>query len=110
MTDMLRMTPAQALSKLPDAGERFATLFDKPNLAVEVYAPIGHDAQRPHDRDELYIVISGTGSLSRGDETVAFAPGDLLFVPAHVEHRFEQFSEGFATWVIFFGSRIGGAR
>ena len=33
--------------------------------------------------------------------------GDLLFVPAHVEHRFERFSDDFRTWVIFFGPQGG---
>jgi quercetin dioxygenase-like cupin family protein len=32
-----------------------------------------------------------------------FAPGDAFFVPAGVPHRFTRFSEGFATWVVFWG-------
>ena len=32
-----------------------------------------------------------------------FIPGEVLFVPAGVEHRFEDFTEDFATWVFFFG-------
>ncbi|WP_366523557.1 cupin domain-containing protein [uncultured Sulfitobacter sp.] len=59
--------------------------------------------QKPHDRDELYIVASGPGTFSRGDELVSFGQGDLLFAPAHVPHRFESFSDDFRTWVIFYG-------
>jgi len=40
---------------------------------------------------------------------VAFAPGDMLFVPAKMEHRFEDFSADFATWVLFYGP-TGGER
>ena len=36
-----------------------------------------------------------------------FAPGDLLFVPAGVEHRFEEFSDDFAAWVFFYGPEVG---
>jgi len=31
----------------------------------------------------------------------------VLFVPARVEHRFEEFSDDFATWVIFWGPKGG---
>lgn len=34
-------------------------------------------------------------------------PGDLLFVPAGVVHRFEEFTDDFATWVMFYGPEGG---
>ena len=34
-------------------------------------------------------------------------PGDLLFAPAGVAHRFEDFSEDFAVWVFFYGPEGG---
>lgn len=95
-----------ALEQLP-AGNgpalRFATLLRRGSLLVEVYAPEGVDRQQPHRQDELYIVIAGSGMFVNGAERHAFGPGDVLFVPAGVEHRFEEFSADFATWVIFFG-------
>jgi hypothetical protein len=36
-----------------------------------------------------------------------FAPGDALFVAAAVEHRFEDFSDDFGTWVMFYGPAGG---
>jgi mannose-6-phosphate isomerase-like protein (cupin superfamily) len=33
--------------------------------------------------------------------------GDALFVPATMKHHFENFSEDFATWVIFYGKEGG---
>jgi len=36
-----------------------------------------------------------------------FAPGDALFVPAGVEHRFTRFTPDFVTWVIFYGTKGG---
>jgi len=38
---------------------------------------------------------------------VPFTAGDFLFVSAGVEHRFEEFSKDFKTWVIFFGPKGG---
>ena len=42
-----------------------------------------------------------------GGQRIAFGPGDVLFVGAKVEHRFEDFSDDFATWVVFYGPRGG---
>lgn len=35
------------------------------------------------------------------------AAGDTLFVAAGVTHRFEQFSDDFVTWVVFYGPQGG---
>jgi mannose-6-phosphate isomerase-like protein (cupin superfamily) len=85
----------------------FSVLFERGDVSVELYAPRGADLQRPHSRDEIYIVASGTGFFVRGEERVPFAPGDFLFVAAEVPHRFEEFSDDFRTWVIFFGPEGG---
>ena len=95
---------------LPGAqGDRWAELLRHGSLSVEIYAPRGHDPQQPHDQDELYIVHSGQGVFLNGETQVAFAAGDALFVPAGRVHRFEQFSEDFVTWVVFYGPKGGEA-
>jgi uncharacterized RmlC-like cupin family protein len=38
---------------------------------------------------------------------VHFGPGDFLFVPAGIEHRFVNFTDDFSTWVIFYGPKGG---
>ncbi len=76
-------------------------------MEVEVYAPRGHDPQTPHTRDEVYIVFSSTGTFMRDGERVPFGPGDFLFVPAGMDHRFEDFSDDFVTWVLFYGPEGG---
>ncbi|MEZ4647462.1 MAG: cupin domain-containing protein [Candidatus Eisenbacteria bacterium] len=85
----------------------FAELFQHGSLAVELYAPVGSDLQTPHTRDEVYVVVRGSGVFSRGDERVEFASGDFLFVPAGVPHRFEEFSDDFLVWVLFYGPEGG---
>lgn len=85
------------------ADRRFVVPMRHGTMSVEVYAPTGEDRQSPHWQDELYIVIAGQADFVRGDERVAVKPQDLLFVPAGEVHRFEAMSEGFATWVVFWG-------
>ena len=77
------------------------------SLLLGAYAPRGEDPQEPHEQDEVYVVMRGSGSFVNGDERKAFGPGDLLFVPANVMHRFEDFSDDLALWVIFYGPEGG---
>jgi len=93
----------------PAPGRDSSLLLEHGTLELRFYAPRGNDAQTPHDRDELYVVASGHGTFVRGDARVSFGPGDALFVPAGVAHRFENFSDDFGTWVVFYGP-IGGER
>ena len=93
---------------VPHLGEqpRFAQVFAHGSLEVEIYAPRGHDPQTPHTRDEVYVVVAGHGKFFCAGETRDFSPGELLFVPAGVEHRFIDFSDDFVTWVLFYGPEI----
>ena len=105
-----RVDVAEAMARLPGAGgERFAEVFKRGSLLVEIYAPRGTDPQRPHARDEVYIVVAGRGEFVNGGERHPVAPGDFLFVPAGVVHRFENFTEDLIVWVIFYGPEGGEA-
>ena len=103
----MKIDPQWALEQLSQHKEEFKTLFQHGTLAVEIYKPDSVDKQTPHDRDEVYVVVSGSGEFVNGEERVVFKAGDFLFVPAHREHRFENFTEDFATWVLFYGPSGG---
>ena len=45
----------------------------------------------------------GRGVLFHDGKRDPFAAGDLLFVAAGTEHRFEEFSDDLAVWVVFYG-------
>ena len=105
----MKFAPEEFLAKLPlpadekwKEGVWFTSAFSKGNFELEFFAPRGKDYQTPHEKDEIYVVVRGNGEFVKGNERVSFAAGDVLFVEARMEHRFENFSEDFATWVIFF--------
>ena len=99
---------AEALDRLPGPqGERSVELFEHGSLVVKLYAPRGSDPQTPHSQDEAYVVAQGTGEFVCGEARKAFGPNDVLFVAANVEHRFENFSDDFAVWVMFYGPEGG---
>ena len=97
-----RASLSEALARLPGpAGERYVSVIDYGTLTVELYAPRAKDPQTPHTRDEVYVVMSGTGWFVNGPDRHRFGPGDVLFVPAGVPHRFEEFTEDLALWAMF---------
>jgi mannose-6-phosphate isomerase-like protein (cupin superfamily) len=104
------LTVANALERVPTAeGKRFATIFEHGSLVVEIYAPRGSDPQQPHTRDEVYFVSTGSGEFVCGDTRTEFGPTDLVFAAAGVGHRFENFTDDLAVWVLFYGPESGRA-
>ena len=102
VAELVRRLPGAKTRQWPE-GERFAEAFRHGSMSVELYAPVGSDPQAPHAQDELYFIHAGSGTFLLDGEAQAFEAGDCFFVPAGVEHRFTQFTPGFATWVVFWG-------
>lgn len=103
----MKIDAQEALEKLADLQFPFLNLFNRGSLSVEVYKPEKVDLQQPHTKDEVYIIISGSGEFLNDRVRTKFAVGDFLFVPAGIEHRFENFTDDFATWVLFYGPKGG---
>lgn len=98
-----------AFDALKNSTEPFATVFTHGTLAIEIYKPDKVDLQQPHDRDEAYIISSGSGKFELEGEVTDVTNGDFLFVPAGAKHRFIDFTDDFSTWVFFYGP-IGGEK
>ncbi len=104
----IRFDVKKALALVPTSeGKRFANVFRHGTLQVEIYAPRGTDPQQPHTRDEGYFVVQGSGTYVCAGVRERFEGGDFLFAPAGVAHRFEEFSDDLAVWVIFYGPEGG---
>ena len=76
--------------------------FQKGNVRLVFFAPRGTDYQTFHEEDEFYFVVGGKGELIIEDERFSCETGDAFFVPAKAAHHFENFTDDFATWAIFF--------
>ncbi len=89
-----------------------AQLLERASLKLYFYEPRGIDHQPPHEQDEVYVVVSGSGTFAVGasEETLQrrpFGPGDAIFVPAGAIHRFEDFTDDFGSWVMMYGPEGG---
>ena len=69
---------SDARAAQPEAGRASAKCFTHGSMEVRFYQPRSVDAQVPHDRDELYVVASGSGWFWVEGERRGFKPGDTL--------------------------------
>jgi mannose-6-phosphate isomerase-like protein (cupin superfamily) len=97
----------QAADLLKQSGNLFTEVFKHGTLSVEFYKPEKTDNQTPHNRDEVYIIATGTGQFYNNGAITHFKPCDFLFVPVGIEHRFLNFTDDFSTWVLFYGPAGG---
>jgi mannose-6-phosphate isomerase-like protein (cupin superfamily) len=101
---------AEARARIPGpAGEHAVGLLQRGTLNVKLSCPVRPNQQTPHAQDEVYVIIRGRGVLIHDGKRDAFGSGDLLFVAAGTEHRFEDFTDDLAVWVVFFGPQGGEA-
>ncbi len=105
MPESQKVSFADAMQKLQGSQSLFLRLLQDAQFDAGLYQPFKVDIQTTHERDEIYVIASGVGTFVMGGKHEHFVPGDLFFVAKGVEHRFEDFSDDFAAWVIFIGAR-----
>jgi mannose-6-phosphate isomerase-like protein (cupin superfamily) len=94
---------ALAASRLPWKPGRSAEVFVDGDMEIRFTPRPAKGMQVPHKRDEFYIVASGTGRYRVEDTVTEVGAGDLLFAAAHVAHGFEDYSDDFGIWFVFYG-------
>jgi len=74
-----------------------------PALSVGLYRlPAGGtDPQQPHTEDEVYYIARGRGQIRVGEEDREVQAGSVVYVAAHVEHRFHTITENLDIIVFF---------
>jgi mannose-6-phosphate isomerase-like protein (cupin superfamily) len=109
---MHAFTLSEALARREAGGRPWIELLSVPDLSFGLYvlAAGASDEQQPHTEDEVYVVLAGRARFTAGDKTRDCGPGDAIFVPALVPHRFHDIVEELRIIVVFGpaeGSRAG---
>jgi mannose-6-phosphate isomerase-like protein (cupin superfamily) len=80
----------------------YEVVHESSALQVGVYVLVAPepDRQQPHEHDELYVVLEGSGELEVEGERVRVERGKAVFVEAGADHRFTGY-EGLAVLVLF---------
>jgi mannose-6-phosphate isomerase-like protein (cupin superfamily) len=91
-----------AKERLAGANGGYEVVHDSPGLEIGVYVLVAPepDRQQPHEDDEVYVVLEGSGVLEVEGESVELREGHATFVPAGAEHRFVGY-EHLSLLVIF---------
>jgi mannose-6-phosphate isomerase-like protein (cupin superfamily) len=91
-----------AVERLRQAGGGYEIVHASPGLELGVYVLVAPepDRQQPHEDDEVYVVLEGSGTLEVEGERAELNEGHAVFVPAGAEHRFVGY-EQLAVLVVF---------
>ena len=90
---------------LTERGGGYEVVHSSPGLEIGVYVLVAPepDRQQPHDEDEVYVVLEGSGVLDVEGAETHLDEGMALFVPAGADHRFTAY-ENLALLVVFNGA------
>src|SRR5690242_16390492 len=93
---------AAVKERLREAGGGYEIVHESTGLELGVYVLVAPepDRQQPHDDDEVYVVLEGTGTLEIEGASHQLREGHAIFVPAGAEHRFTGY-EQLSLLVIF---------
>jgi mannose-6-phosphate isomerase-like protein (cupin superfamily) len=88
--------------RLASANGGYEAVHASPGLEIGVYVLVAPepDRQQPHEDDEVYIVLEGSGRLEVEGEHTDLDEGDAVFVPAGADHRFSGY-EHLSVLVVF---------
>lgn len=91
-----------AVERLRAAGGGYEMVHESRGLELGVYVLVAPepDRQQPHDDDEIYLVLDGSGVLDVEGTSVPMSVGDAVFVEAGADHRFSAY-EQLAVLVLF---------
>lgn len=91
-----------AVERLRAAGGGYEMVHESRGLELGVYVLVAPepDRQQPHEDDEVYVVLEGSGTLEVEGEHIGLSEGQAVFVPAGAEHRFVGY-EQLAVLVVF---------
>jgi mannose-6-phosphate isomerase-like protein (cupin superfamily) len=99
---------AAAKNRLREAGGGYELVHESAGLELGIYVLVAPepDHQQPHEDDEVYVVLEGSGVLEVEGEQVPVHEGSAVFVEAGAEHRFTAY-EQLGVLVIFERSPAG---
>src|SRR5204863_3759647 len=93
---------AAVKERLGEAGGGYEIVHESAGLELGVYVLVAPepDRQQPHDDDEIYVVLEGTGVLQVEDAEIPVQEGSAVFVEAGADHRFSAY-EHLSVLVMF---------
>ena len=84
-------------------GELYHEFLRAERLSVGLYvlAAGATDPKVPHTEDEIYYIVSGAATIEVAGEHRPVSIGSVIYVDAHVDHRFHTITEDLSVIVVF---------
>jgi mannose-6-phosphate isomerase-like protein (cupin superfamily) len=91
-----------ARRRLVEGNGGYEIVHESPGLEIGVYVLVAPepDRQQPHEDDEIYIPLEGSGVLEVEGKQVPVRDGEAIFVEAGADHRFTAY-ESLSVLVVF---------
>jgi mannose-6-phosphate isomerase-like protein (cupin superfamily) len=101
-----KMIPLPATDKWVD-GVWDVEAFKSGGMSLIYFAPEGRDYQTPHNQDEWYFILEGSGIIEIEGTPHSFSAGSAIFVAAGQAHKFLGNLSGIKMWAVFYGPNGG---
>ena len=84
-------------------GELYHEFLRAERLSVGLYvlAAGATDPQVPHTEDEIYYIVSGAGTIEVAGENRPVSARSVIYIDAHIDHRFHSITEELTVIVVF---------
>lgn len=107
--DTAEFTIDEIIDQQRASGTAWLEFLNVSNLSMGVYnipaCTDDRDSHDPHDRDEVYVGVSGKGRLTADGKVFDVAANSVVFVKAGVEHHFHDVTEDLTVLVFFAGEK-----
>ena len=71
------------------------------SVGLYVLGPGETDSQTPHNEDEIYVILAGSGRVTVGNETRTVSAGSIVRAAPGVEHHFHDVDQELQLVVCF---------
>ncbi|MEF8775591.1 MAG: cupin domain-containing protein [Haloarculaceae archaeon] len=101
---MTHVSTEEVITALEEEDAQFAEVLGTESVTIEIGKYPTASPKNPHNEDEVYYIVSGSGMIRVGDETYNVETGDVVFVEQGFEHDFFNIDEEITALTIFLGS------
>lgn len=101
---MSHVSTTELIEQLKTQDTHYLEVLSEKSMSVELAHYPNPEPKHPHEKDELYFIISGAGMARVGNETYAINEGDVVFVEQGVEHDFFDIEDEITALIVFAGS------
>lgn len=98
---MTHASTAELLEQIVDEDKNYVEVLSEDSMSVELARYPNPEPKHPHKEDELYYIISGSGTARVGAETEDVTEGDVIYVERGVEHDFVDIEDEITALVVF---------